>query len=108
DSDAAAHRPRGANERQLVDAGAEDQSGLHAKAFRCSPMAPESSGVSVRMTRAGTPATTLKSGTSFVTTLPAAMRHPLPIVTPATTTTFAQSHVPRPTRMGLASYGPKR
>ena len=51
------------------------------------------------MILAGTPPTVAPSGTSWVTTAPAATRQPAPIVTPAVTVTCAPNQVPRPIRI---------
>ena len=48
--------------------------------------------LTLRITFAGTPAAIILAGTSFVTTAPAAMIEPLPIVTPERTVTFAPIH----------------
>ena len=49
-----------------------------------------------RSTFAGTPAATVRAGTSRVTTLLAPMTAPSPMVTPGRTTTLWPSHAPRP------------
>lgn len=56
--------------------------------------------------RAGLPATTWKAGTSLVTTLPAPMVTPLPIVTPGSTITLPPNQQSSPTVMGTPSSGP--
>ena len=45
------------------------------------------------ITLAGTPATRLFGGTSLVTTLPAAITEPSPIVTPGVTTTLPPNQI---------------
>lgn len=58
------------------------------------------------MTRAGFPTATLKSGISFVTTLPAPIVTPLPMVTPGTTTTLPPSQQSSPIVIGAPPSGP--
>ncbi len=53
-----------------------------------------------RTTRAGTPATSVRGGTSFVTTAPAATTASSPTVTPCRTVAPAAIHTPRPMRIG--------
>ena len=55
---------------------------------------------------AGTPATKQFSGTSLVTTLPAAITQPAPIVTPCITETFAPNQQLSPTLIGNALSNP--
>ena len=57
-------------------------------------------------TLAGTPAAIALSGRSSVTTLPAAMTHPLPMVTPCSTETFAPNQQLSPTLIGSARSRP--
>ncbi|CAG5614755.1 Uncharacterised protein [Streptococcus pneumoniae] len=57
------------------------------------------------MIRAGTPATTTFSGTSWVTIAPAATTEPLPIWTPSITTALAPIRTLSPTRTGSALAG---
>ena len=52
------------------------------------------------MTRQGLPAATTPAGISLVTTLPAPMMQPSPMVTPISTVTFAPSHTLSPMVMG--------
>ena len=54
------------------------------------------------MMRAGTPATTAFSGTSCVTTAPAAMTAPFPTVVPSIMTAFAPISTLSPTVTGFA------
>ena len=60
-----------------------------------------SSGPTGRSTRHGTPAATTPAGMSRVTTLPAPMTDPLPIVTPPHTTAFAPIHTSSSSVMGF-------
>lgn len=55
-----------------------------------------------RITRAGTPAAKVLAGMSLVTTLPAPMTQPRPMVTPGHTTTFAPNQQSLPMATGLA------
>ena len=55
-----------------------------------------------RITRAGTPPTTMSGGTSFVTTAPAATMAPSPMVTPGVTVALAPIHTFFPMTMGAA------
>jgi len=55
---------------------------------------------------AGLPATQVKSGTFFVTTLPAPTVTPLPIVTPGSTITLPPNQQSSPIVIGLPSSGP--
>ena len=52
------------------------------------------------MTRAGTPATSVRAGTSLVTTAPAATTASSPTVTPCRTVAPAAIHAPRPMTTG--------
>ena len=54
-------------------------------------------------TLAGIPATKLLGGTSFVTTAPAAITEPSPIVTPGVTTTLPPIHILFPIVIGSAN-----
>ncbi|KAH8706178.1 hypothetical protein BGZ61DRAFT_350933, partial [Ilyonectria robusta] len=54
------------------------------------------------ITFAGTPTATENSGTSLVTTLPAPIVHPLPIVTPGITVVFPPIQQSSPIVMGKA------
>ena len=58
------------------------------------------------MTLAGTPATMQLSGISLVTTLPAPMTHPEPMVTPGITDTFAPNQQLSPMVIGQAFSNP--
>ncbi|KAF1357701.1 hypothetical protein EJ07DRAFT_127565, partial [Lizonia empirigonia] len=57
--------------------------------------------------RAGLPATTVKSGTLFVTTLPAPTTHPRPIVTPGRIIAFPPIQQSCPTWISFPSSGPR-
>ena len=59
------------------------------------------------MIRAGFPATTTLSGTSFVTTLPAPTVTPLPMLTPWRTMQLPPNQQSSPTLIGLPSSGPR-
>src|SRR3989344_6100589 len=61
-----------------------------------------------RLTSAATPAAKLLSGMSRVTTDPAAIMQPLPMVTPPKITLLAPIQVPSPTTIGKAVPGPAR
>lgn len=58
-------------------------------------------------TRAGFPATTTWSGTSFVTTLPAPTVTPRPMVTPGRTMQLPPNQQSSPMVMGLPDSGPR-
>jgi hypothetical protein len=58
------------------------------------------------MIRAGLPATTWKAGTSLVTTLPAPMVAPRPILIPGQTVTLPPNQQSSPIVIGLPSSGP--
>ncbi|KAK1709760.1 hypothetical protein BDP67DRAFT_408423 [Colletotrichum lupini] len=58
------------------------------------------------MTRAGLPATATKSGTSFVTTLPAPTVTPLPMVTPGRTIQLPPNQQSEPILIGFPYSGP--
>src|SRR3989442_12736486 len=58
-----------------------------------------------RTLRAGTPATSARSGTSSVTTLPAATNDPAPIRTPGRREAFAPTKEPRPMRTAAVMAG---
>ena len=79
----------------------------------CSGVSPvqiffHSSPSSVRTMRAGTPAARVFGGTSRVTTAPAAMTAPLPIVTPGSTVAFPPIQTSSPIVMGCAMPTPLR
>ncbi|KAI8949565.1 hypothetical protein F4801DRAFT_394951 [Xylaria longipes] len=60
------------------------------------------------MTLAGFPAATMKGGMSLVTTLPAPIVQPRPMVTPARTVTFPPNQQSSPMVIGAPSSGPFR
>ena len=62
----------------------------------------------MRMIFAGMPPAKQCDGMSFVTTAPAAIRAPSPIVTPEVTLTWEPSHAPQPMVIGAFLGVPKR
>ena len=59
------------------------------------------------MNLAGMPPTSVRGLTSLVTTAPAAIIAPLPMVTPGVMVTFAPIHTSSPMRMGLNVIEPR-
>src|SRR5699024_11624577 len=87
------------------------RAGTHSCGARGGPEAHEGgAGYPFRRftTRAGTPATSTSSGTSSVTTDPAATMAPAPMVTPASTVDDAPTHDPAPTMIGSCRTAPAR